>query len=272
MDRKDEAVGVLNDALEQGREFYCGKPHFTLVEQLMNLGAVWQSARKVDIQKILGPNHEHSSASEMLQNMALKYYDLPDLVKAQQYLRDALNMNFVICGENGVNDAKAVIYLGFGLVAQNMGNLSQAKEHYIESVKIRNKLIFLGIETNFDLFRSLFGISVICETLRQEDEALKLLQEAIEIEKAVGSNKWRTWDEVLKLNTQLELGSFAILLILLQKGLQADRDTAEEDCPPELLKFLDVLLNKHDDPFQKVGGTDSKTRKSGLKIFDLFKY
>ncbi|CAB3978241.1 tetratricopeptide repeat 28-like [Paramuricea clavata] len=255
MDKKDKAVEILEDALEQARAFYCGKPHLTLVEVLINLGVVLHSAQNVDFEKclqyfqeakvlmdeILGPNHAHSLTSEIFKNMAGIYYDLGDLTKAQQYLGDVLDMNSIICGENSVNDTMATVCSNLGLAAEKMGNLGQAKEYYSEAVRMRNKLISSTKNTDFDLFGNLYRLSLICETLGEEDEALKLLQEAMEIEKAVGTENWPIWDVMLKLNMQLEIGSFAKLLTRFQEGLQVAKTTAEEDCPPESLKYLKLL-------------------------------
>lgn len=255
MDQKDKAVEILEDALEQARVFYCAKPHFTFVEVLINLGVVLGSVQNVNFQKclqyfqearemmdgILGPNHAHSLTSEILQNTAQIYYDLDDLVKAQQYLRDVLNMNSVICGENGVNNTMATVCSNLGLVAEKMGNPSQAKDYYSEAVKIRNKLISLSKNTDFDLFDNLYRLSLTCEALGEEDEALKLLQEATEIDKAVGSENWPIWDVLLKVNLQFGIASFAKLLTRFQEGLQVARAAREEDSPPESLKYLKVL-------------------------------
>ena len=255
MEQKDKAVENLEDALEQARAFYRTQPHFTFVEVLINLGVVLGSYENVDFQKclqyfqeakgmmdeILGPNHAHSLTSEILQNTARIYHGLDDLVKAQQYLRDVLNMNSVICGENGVNSTMATVCSNLGLVAEKMGNLSQAKDYYSEAVKIRNKLTSLNKNTDFDLFDNLYRLSLTCEALGKEDEALKLLQEATEIDKAVGSENWPIWDVLLKVNLQLGIGSFAKLLTRFQEGLQVARAAREGDCPPESLKYLKVL-------------------------------
>ena len=255
MDEKDKALAILEDALEQAKAFYCDKPHLTLVEILINLGVVLRSAQNVDFEKclqyfqdakelmneILGPNHAHSLTSEILKNMAKVYYDLNDLAKAQQYLRDVLSMNSVICGESSVNDTMATVCSNLGLVAEKMDNLSQAKEYYSEAVKMRNKLISLNKNTDFDLFGNLYRLSLICEELGEEDEAFKLLQEAIEIEKVVGSENWPMWDVLVKLNVTLKIGSFSKLLTRFQDGLEAAKFTAEEDCPPESLKYLKLL-------------------------------
>ena len=256
MDKKDKAVEVLEDALDQARAFYCTKPHFLFVEVLIHLGVVFSSVQNADFQKclqyfqeakgmmdeILGPNHAHSLTSEILQNTARIYCDLDNnLVKAQQYLRDVLNMNSVICGENGVNNTMATVCSNLGLVAEKMGNLSQAKDYYSKAVKIRNKLTLLNKNTDFDLFDNLYKLSLTCEALGKEDEALKLLQEATEIYKAVGSESWRIWDVLLKVNLQSGIGSLAKLLTRFQEGLQVARAAREEDCPPELLKYLKIL-------------------------------
>ena len=207
MDKKAKAVEFLEDALEQARKFYGGKPHLTLVDVLISLGAVLRSAQNVDFKKclqyfqeakklmyeILGPNHAHSFTSAIFQNMAEIFYELDDLTLAQQYLQDALDMNFVICGKDSVNDTMAQIYSVLGLVSEKIGNLNQAKEYYGEGVKTINKLVSLGSKTDFSigLFCNLYRLSSICEALRQEDEALKLLQEVVEIEKSVGSETWQ---------------------------------------------------------------------------------
>lgn len=255
MGKKDEAVEIFNDMLEQARAFYCGKPHLTLVEALVNVGVVSHPSQDVDFEKclqyfqealelmngIFGPNHAHSLTSGILRDIAWLYYDFDDFPKAQQYLRDALNMESVICGENDVNDTMAAVCSNLGRVAEKMGNLSQAKEYYSEAVQIRNKLISLGKTTDFDLFDNLYKLSLTCEALGEEDEAFKLLQEAVEIEKVSGSEDWQLWDDLIKLNVQFEIGSFAKLLTLFQDGVEVAKNTSEKDCPPESLKYLKLL-------------------------------
>ena len=257
LDKKDKAVEFLEDALEQARKFYRGKPHLILVDVIISLGMVLRFAQNVDFEKclqyfqeakklmyeILGPNHAHSFTSAIFQNMAEIFYELDDLTMAQQHLQDALDMNFVICGKDGVNDTTAEIYSNLGLVSEKIGNLNQAKEYYGEAVKTINKLVSLGNKKDSftDLFCNLYKLSLVCEALGQEDEALKLLQEAVEIEKSVGSETWPIWDALLKVDIDLEIGSFAKLLDRFQEGVQVASHTAEEDCPPELLKYLKVL-------------------------------
>ena len=253
MDQKDKAVEILKDALEQARKFYRGKPHLTLAEILINLGVSLQSAQNAHkclqyfqeaqelMDEILGPNHTHSLSWEILQSMAQSYYDLDDLAKAQQYLQDALNMNSVICAENGVNDRVATLCSNMAVASEKMGNLSQAKEYFCKAVKIRNKLISSNKNTDFDLFGNLYKLSMISEALGEDDEAFKLLQEAKEIEEAVGSKNWKIYDVLLKVNTQFGIGSFAKVLTRLQGGMQVAKNMAEENCPPESLKYLEIL-------------------------------
>ena len=256
MDKKDKAVEFFEDALEQARKFYGGKPHLTLVDVLISLGAVlrsqsvdfvkkclqyFQEAKKM-MYEILGPNHAHSLTSAIFQSMGKIFYELDDLAMAQQYLQDALNMNFVICRKDSVNDATAEIYSYLGLVSEKFGNLNQAKEYYGKGVKTISKLVSLGNkkDSSTDLFCNLYKLSSICEALGQEDEALGLLREAIEIEKGVGSETWPIWDALLRVGIDLEIGSFAKLLVRFQ-GVQAASHTAEEDIPPELLKYRKLL-------------------------------
>ena len=249
MDKNDKAVEFLEDALEQARKFYRGKPHLILVDVIISLGMVLRSAQNVDYERclqyfqeakkymyeILGPNHAHTVTSNIFQIMAAIFYELDDLAMSQQYLQAALNMNFAICGEGSVNDAMVTVYSYLGVVSEKIGNLNEAKKYYVEGAKIMNKLVSLGKKVDFiDLLLNLLKLSLVCEALGQEDEALKLLQEAIEIEKAVGSENLQTLDVMLK---QFKIASFA----KLYNCLQAARQTAKEDCPPELLKYLKAL-------------------------------
>ena len=226
MDKKDKAVEFFEDALEQARKFYGGKPHLTLVDVLISLGAVlrsqnvdftrclqyFQEAKKL-MYEILGPNHAHFLTSAIFQNMAEIFYELDDLTMAQQYLQDALHMTFVICGKDSVNDTMPVTYSLLGLISEKIGNLNQAKEYYGEGVKTINKLVSLGKKVDFiDLLCIFYKLSLVCEALGQEDEALKLLQEVVEIEKSVGFETWPIWDALLKVDIDLEIGSFAKLL------------------------------------------------------------
>ncbi len=253
MNQKDKAVEMLKDALEQARKFYRGKPHLTLPEILISLGVSLQSAQNADkclqyfqeaqelVDEILGPNHAHSLTWEILQNMAQSYYNLNDLAKAQQYLQDALNMDSVVCGENGVKERVATLCSNMAFAAEKMGNLSQAKEYYSKAVKIRNKLISSNKNTDFDLFGHLYDLSMTCEALGEDDEAFRLLQEAKEMEEAVGSNNWEIYDVLLNAKEKFGIGSFAKILTRFQEGMQVAKNMAEEDCPPESLKYLQIL-------------------------------
>ena len=140
-----------------------------------------------------------SDCTGILNSMGVVYRDVyGDLSKSFQCLQDALTMNSVVFGEDSTSDCSEAVYQNIGFTAQQMGNLSEAKDYFIEVVKIRRKLPITK-DTCEGFVSALYHITSICETLGEQDDALKFLEEARDVAKAGGYNDWDVVYILLKL-------------------------------------------------------------------------
>jgi tetratricopeptide (TPR) repeat protein len=220
--RTIEAVENLESALEQAKSVYRGKPDITHAAILYELGLTlvkdtqpnlensllcFHEAKKV-MDQILGPNGAHHTTVLILNGMGINYFHRREFAEALQCFQDAYNMNCEIYdGKNSINDTmgepcsntRATEEMGnfisnIAKTAQGMGNFSLAKEYYTKAVKIyRTNRCLAGVVTN------LHFLSRICEALGEQDEALKLLEEANEIAKDAGFNGWTVVDILVSL-------------------------------------------------------------------------
>ena len=188
----EKAMENVESALQQARPLYHGKPHVIIIAEILRIQArgltkagklmesisYYQQGKEV-MDQILGPNHAHPITLSFLGEMGANYFKLNDLPKALQCFEDAYNMNANLYGENGNKMESICSYLAG--IAEEMGNLSQAKKYYSEAFKIcltKNKRPGVyHTDYTLHLLQFLCRLSVVCTGLREHNEALKNLEE-----------------------------------------------------------------------------------------------
>lgn len=249
----NEAVMNLENALQQARAVYLGKPHFTVASTLSNLGVALKRAEKSQesqryfqeakeiMDQIMGPDHPHPITSDILNNMGTIYQDLGLLEKALQCYKDVHKMNTAIYGEDSVNDAIATVCSNIACVSEELENFDQAKEYYSKAVEIDRKISSTK-NTSPGLVSSLYGLSSICEVLGEEEESLKHLEEAREVAKSAGSKNFMAASVLLELGMKYnEMGHVDKGKACLQETREIAESLAQSDA--SFMELLELLRN-----------------------------
>ena len=214
----NEAKEILESAIKQAKSICDGEPTIDLAEVLNTLGTVLRDAEqwkeslpyflqaKETLDDMLGPGHTHLRTSDVLQNMGTVYFELNDLSKAFQCLKDALEMKSAILGKHDNNDTMVANCFNLAYTAEMMKNFSEAKQYYKKAYNTERR-----IPSNTNSVRNTVAIlnrlSAVCKALGQDDEALHHLNEAREMEKIAGMN-WEAMNVLLHFGNKYQRGRF----------------------------------------------------------------
>ena len=206
----NEAKEILESAVKQAKSICDGEPTIDLAEVLNTLGAVLRDAEqwkeslpyfleaKETLDHMLGPDHTHLRTSDVLQNMGTVYFELNDLSKAFQCLKDALDMKSAILGIHDNNDTMVANCFNLAYTAEMMENFSEAKQYYKKAYNTERR-----IPSNSNSVRNTVAIldrlSAVCKALGQDDEALQHLNEAREMDVPNSDSCWLTDQEIQEL-------------------------------------------------------------------------
>lgn len=246
----NEAKEILEGAIKQAKNICDGKPTIDLAEVLNTLGAVLRDAEKwkeslpyfleakETLDDMLGPGHIHLRTSDVLQNMGTVYFELNDLGKAFQCLKDALDMKSAILGKCDNNDTMVANCFNLAYTAEMMENFSEAKRYYIKAYNTQGR-IPLNSNTVRNTVAILNRLNAACKALGQDDEALQYLDEARMMEKGDGTN-WEAMNVLLRFSDEYNRDVWSA-----ETSEKATDDVPDSDtCWPsdqEIQQFIDLL-------------------------------
>jgi tetratricopeptide (TPR) repeat protein len=201
-------VESFESALGQARILYHGKPRITVASTLNYLGMALRRAGK-------------SKES------------LPCSQEAKEIMDKML-------GPDNLHPMTSRILENLIRVYQDLGDLGKAKEYSIKAVDIDRKNPKTKNECPCLVF-SLFELSKICEALREQNEALKHLEEAREIAKGAGCKHAIVVEVLVKLVTKYFcMMSFAKCRTCLDEALEIGKTFSEDNATPTMQFLLNL--------------------------------
>ena len=125
-------------------------------------------------------------------------------------------------------------------VCRNLRDFVQAKKYCDEAINIERKNPKIEDDCP-GLVIILFKLSVICEDLGEESQAVVHLEEAREIAKAAGSKHHIVFEVLLKLVTKyFRMFSFVKCKMYLDEALEIANTIPKENAPANVLKLLEL--------------------------------
>lgn len=251
----NEAVTKLQSALKQARILFHENPHVIFAKVLYSLGVALihagkfreslkhlQDAKEM-MENISGPNCAHHVTYLILFEMGKICYEQVDLPNALKYYIEAFDKMSEINEESNVNDTMASVCLAIGDVATRIEDLRLAKEYYIKANEIY-KRISSTANTCHSRVDNLHKLGMTCDTLREQDEALKYLKEAREIAKAAGLKNQTVIHVLLQLSRTYEyMGFVAESELYFEEFKEIGQSLSTNGCLGEVMLKLVQGLN-----------------------------
>ena len=257
-----EALKNLENALEQAEHVYHEKPDIIVSEILNELGMAliknspqkslqcFQRAKEVMEEISGGPNqpaHAHSVTSLILYNIGTHYYHRGDFKNAFTFFKDALDIR-ESCGENRIIDGITWDHMGslcsnFASTAEKMKDYRLAGENFAKAVKIYRQMSLTKMSYRRNVVVNLYRLSGICEILKEQEEALKHLEDAREIAKDAGFKHWILVDILVGLtNKYAEMGyMIKSMVCYVEAGEIATSLPKHDSLPPSESNMLKLM-------------------------------